>query len=141
MTSSRNSAPHNSSSTLSGWVVSLARPDSFSKFLSTHPLYPRHQGIILRNRPLPELMGDIRFLMVFAAIFLVLSALRFSKKLDCRLFASSSVPFNQMLVRYTGFGVLSHGSAGTRDGLEAASLASMVRPQEKCSPRFPGNEH
>ena len=40
------------------------------------------RGIILRNEPLGGLMGDIWFLLIFAAIFLVFSALRFSKKLD-----------------------------------------------------------
>ena len=40
------------------------------------------RGIILRNEPLAGLSGDIWFLIIFASIFLVFSALRFSKRLD-----------------------------------------------------------
>ncbi|MGI9568558.1 MAG: ABC transporter permease, partial [Desulfobulbia bacterium] len=40
------------------------------------------RGVMLRGEPLSGLMGDLFFLMVFSLIFLVISTLRFSKRLE-----------------------------------------------------------
>jgi len=40
------------------------------------------RGVMLRGEPLTGLMGDLAFLMVFSLIFLVISTLRFSKRLE-----------------------------------------------------------